>query len=97
MREHDGGNANQAHGLWCNLLREGVDHWGDLIGLVDALGQARASSFREEAEGHAQDVAEGGLDNFRLHFTGGFGADVIAAEREEVPGNGEDEHAGDGP
>jgi hypothetical protein len=69
-----------------------VDHRRQFVGLVDALGQARASGVAEVGDGQAQHVAEGGHDEPRLHVAGRARALVVGAEVEEVAERADDEH-----
>lgn len=76
-----------------DLLGEGMNNGRELIGLIDAAGDANVGPAGEELCGQAKDVAEGGDDEIGFHGAGDFGAEVIRAEGEEVAGGGNEEEA----
>lgn len=96
LSEHDGANAHEADSFGSDLLGEGVDDGGELIGLVNAARDAGAGLTGEIGSGQAEDVAEGGDDEIGFHEAGHFGAEVVGTEGGEVAGSADEEEESDG-
>ena len=73
-----------------------MDDGGELIGLIDAFGDAGTGAAGEKRGGKAEDVAEGGDDEIGLHCACDTCAEVVGAEGKKVAGGADEEEEGDG-